>query len=156
MKKPKITGIGCYAKPETLNRVLKKVLEDFIPEEKNLSNPVGSQPSERLSISRMLRDTFAPPTGSNTFGLLQSMERKHITGFFVWIEDRCLAISIFTRDDWRDRYTFTARLNGASAFQAGRLSQRPIPPQDALSWFFEQTAKNAQGTAMPRALEHRF
>jgi hypothetical protein len=145
MQKPKIMGIGCFAKPETLDRVLKRVLEHFIPEERNQSGSLGSQPGERRSLSRMLGDILAPPTDGNISGRLRDMECKHIIGFFVWIKDCRLVISMFIRDDWRDRYMFTARVNGSWALEDGCLRRGSIPARGPLFRTFEQTVQNAQG-----------
>ena len=125
MNKFKITGIGCFAKPETLQRVLTKVLEDFILEEKNPSDLLRSQPIERLSILPILPDTFGSPSGGRASARLHRMECKRITGFFAWIKGGCLVISIFTRDDGGERQTVTARLARPAAFQDDRLSHRP-------------------------------
>lgn len=120
MPQPKLTGIGCFAKPETLNRLFKKVLADFIPDQDCLVNPVAGQALEHFGVLRLVRDFVAAPTDEGRFPELQAMKCKHITGFFVSVTGCRLAISIFARDNWRRQHVFTAEMDRRSVLRKRR------------------------------------
>ena len=156
MMKAGITGIGCFAKPEKLTRMLKKVLADFISGEEKLVATAESQAGAGPGLLRAMPTRFMPPAGSDPSAALSNREQRDITGFFVWTRGCCLAISIFTRNGRQDRNTFTAEVNRSSVFRNGRLNQRPIQLRDPLSWVLAQTVGNAHGVGVPRVSGHRL
>ena len=101
MKYQGVIGIGCYGRPETLSRVLKKLVEKYIlgnfdgPDRKNSLNCVHFETLKLLKalIGGLLENhQFSEPQ------IIENIKNSGITGFFLALERRRMNLSIFTRD----------------------------------------------------------
>jgi hypothetical protein len=120
-----VVGIGCFAKPEVLSRVLKKMVENYILG--NLEG-LGAECGEILrqpELRQLLRAIFAGGTGNHEpadFGDQSCLENKNITGFFLALENQELNISVFTRQGHLKKETYTANLYQFTRLRRKRMN----------------------------------
>ena len=100
MKYRGVTGIGCYGRPETLSRVLKKLVETYI-----LGNFKGFCRNQnphcmQFETLKLLKALIGGLRENRQFSepeIIENLERSGITGFFLALERRRLNLSVFTR-----------------------------------------------------------
>ena len=98
MKYQGVIGIGCYGKPETLLRVLKRIVKNYI-----IGNFNGSDPNRycvQFKTIRLLKAIFGGLLEKHQFSeseIIENIKKSGITGFFLALERRSLNLSIFTR-----------------------------------------------------------
>ena len=100
MKYQGVIGIGCYGRPETLTRVLKKFVEKYI-----LGNPGGPERKDdrhcvQFETIKLLTALIGGLLESHQFSepqIIENIKKSDITGFFLALERRSLNLSIFTR-----------------------------------------------------------
>ena len=96
-----VVGIGCFAKPETLSRVLKKMVEGYILG--NLEGHVEKIRNDSMSsdLIQLLKTVIGGIAGNQQAigsGIIDSLSGKKITGFFLAMENEGLNLSVFTRE----------------------------------------------------------
>ena len=101
MKDSVVVGIGCYAKPETLSRVLKKWVEHYVLGNiEGLVRDNGEKfvPSDVIKLMNTI--IGAPTVSQQYFGpnATASLQHTRVTGFFLALGNQGLNLSIFTRD----------------------------------------------------------
>ncbi len=111
MNDPGVVGIGCFAKPEILSRVLRKMVEGYILG--NLEGHTEKAVEESMSadLILLLKTVIAGVCGNQQAigsGIIDSLTGKKITGFFLAMENEGLNLSVFTRE--------------------GRLKSKKFPP----------------------------
>ena len=100
MKYQGVIGIGCFGKPETLTRVLKKFVEKYI-----LGNSRGPDRGEgrhcvQFETIKLLKALIGGLLESHQFSepeIIENIKKSDITGFFLAIERSRLNLSVFTR-----------------------------------------------------------
>jgi len=124
MKNLAIVGIGCFAKPETLSRVLKNMIEGYILgnferfTEKNNNNSLSTD------LIQLLKDIIVGSSESQqTIGgeVIDSLADKKITGFFLRLKNERLNLSLFTRESGLKCKKFSANLDALTQIRKKRL-----------------------------------
>ena len=103
MKYQGVIGIGCYGRPETLLRVLKRMVKNYI-----IGNFNGSDQNRhcvQFETIRLLKAIFGGLLEKHHFSeseIIENISKSGITGFFLSWEKRKWNLSIFTRDGQPD------------------------------------------------------
>ena len=124
MNETKIMGIGCFAKTRTLSRVLKKALERYILGDLSHGCPQVRPHSLAADGSDLLKEFIAGIiSGQRIVGaeMINRLEDKKITGFFLAMENRCLNLSVFARGKSPVLEKYTTRLEELSRLRETRL-----------------------------------
>ena len=124
MKDSVVVGIGCYAKPETLSRVLKKWVEHYVLgnfEGLVRDNGEKFEPSEGIQLLKTIiggRAAKQHVPGSDTIG---NHQNTRVTGFFLALERQGLNLSIFTRGGHWAGKKYTTNLHFLTRIRDKRL-----------------------------------
>ncbi len=100
MKYQGVIGIGCYGKPETLTRVLKKFVEKYILGNYSGTGRNDGQHCVQFETIKLLKALIGGLLESHQFSepeIIENIKKSDITGFFLALERRRLNLSIFTR-----------------------------------------------------------
>ena len=98
MKYRGVIGIGCYGRPETILRVLKRMVKNYI-----MGNFNGSDQNRycvQFETIRLLKAIFGGLLEKHQFSeseIIENIKQSGITGFFLALERRKLNLSIFTK-----------------------------------------------------------
>ena len=124
----KVTGIGCFAKPATLSRVFKKMVQNYTLgqfESINLVNGHDEVRDRDADGAALLRALIAGKAGCFATPDSESClvaESRKITGFFLTLSNHCLHLSIFARGDRNVRERYTASLEAFTELRQKRLN----------------------------------
>ena len=122
----KVTGIGCFAKPATLSRIFKKIVQKYTLgqfESINLAN--GQFMAGGVDGSVLLKALIAgnaeyfPAPDSESCGV---PENRKITGFFLTFRKQRLNLSIFARGDRNIQQTYTTSFDEFTELRQKRLN----------------------------------
>ena len=94
-----ITGIGCFAKPEKLNRILLKMIRNYTlepSEEFELTSRHETVKAESGVLLKALLSDKAGHREALSLNTVIGSEDQTITGFFLGLKDQKLNLSIFT------------------------------------------------------------
>lgn len=125
MQNEKVTGIGCFAKPSTLSRVFKKMVQTYSLDQFDCIKLVNGQQTAGVDRSRLLKALicgeagYFPAVGSESVGI---MESKKITGFFLTLSNQKLNLAIFARGHRNIRERYTASLDALTEIRRKRLN----------------------------------
>ena len=119
-----MVGIGCFARPEKLSRVLMKMVERYILG--NLEEHIEKNVDESKSsdIILLLKTVLCGMTGNQqAIGseIIDSLTGKNITGFFLAMEKEGLNLSVFTRENRRTSKKITTKLGVLTQLRKKRL-----------------------------------
>jgi hypothetical protein len=108
----RMMGVGCFAAPRTLSRVLGRMMESYSLGgwEDALDGAAG--PSEGVLALRRLMGRAG--------GCAPAEER--VAGFFLGFKDRRLHLSVFTRGRGLARRNYTASVDELTGLRHGRLN----------------------------------
>ncbi len=101
MKHQGVIGIGCYGKPETLSRVLKRMVENYILGISKRPDRNNSQHCVQFETIKLLKALIGGLFENHQLSepeIIENIRTSRITGFFLALERRKLNLSIFTRD----------------------------------------------------------
>ncbi len=122
----KVTGIGCFAKPATLSRVFKKMVQNYTLgqfESINLVNGhdevMGADGTVLLKALIAGKAGYFPSSDSESYG---AAENRKITGFFLTLRNQRLNLSIFARGNRNIRERYTASLDAFTELRRKRLN----------------------------------
>jgi hypothetical protein len=104
MKYQGVVGIGCFAKPQTLSRVLKKIVENYILG--NLDGRLHEKgenciQNDALKVIKMIIGGLAEGQHALEPEVIENYEKTSVTGvtgFFLACERQGLNLSIFTKE----------------------------------------------------------
>jgi hypothetical protein len=124
MEKQNVIGSGCYAKPERLSRIFKKLVRAY-----TLGPFKGSQlfdgfASKEIQGADLLQKLIAgekSDIGSRGCGGYNYKAFYKITGFYLMLNDQGLNLSIFARSNSRRPEIVTTRLDGLTKLRQKRL-----------------------------------
>ena len=117
----RIMGVGCFAKPSTLARVLRKAMETY------MMAPIESVEEFTRSLkfqnrgAQWVRYLISGQSGSARDDRDEWMRPGAVSGFFLGVEPRGLKLSIFTDRQRAGRRHLTVRLDEAAALRRKRL-----------------------------------
>ena len=120
-----ITGIGCFAGPEKLSRILLRMLKTY-----SLGGLDGFEWShnsdcEDIEGSKLIKSLIAGNADSRESsvpGTLERFENKKITGFFLTLKDQRLKLSIFARKGKNQQERYSAILEGFTRMRQNRMN----------------------------------
>jgi len=122
----KVTGIGCFAKPATLSRVFKKMVQNYTLGQFEATNLVNGHDEVRAAHGTvLLRALIAGKAGyfpSPDSESCSVAENRKITGFFLTLRNQRLNLSIFARGDCNIRERYTANLDAFTELRQKRLN----------------------------------
>ncbi|MGD8523164.1 MAG: hypothetical protein PVF56_18600 [Desulfobacterales bacterium] len=124
MNDPGMVGIGCFAKPEKLSRVLRKMVEGYILG--NLEGHIEKNVDESKSsdLILLLKTVIGGMTGNQqAIGseIIDSLTGKKITGFFLAMEKEGLNLSVFIRESRLTSKKITTQLGVLTQIRKKRL-----------------------------------
>ena len=126
MMNKKVTGVGCFAKPATLSRVFKKMVQNYTLGKFESISPVkGHQNLNGNDNTLLLKALIAGKTGYFPSPDLDSGDvgpDRKITGFFLTLRDQRLNLSIFAKGARNNRERYTASLDGFTELRQKRLN----------------------------------
>jgi hypothetical protein len=124
MKNSGVVGIGCFAKPETLARVLKKMIEQYILGNfEGLIRDRGAKTAQS-DVIKLLKTIIGVPAASHPYfgaDATMSLQNTRITGFFLALGNQGLNLSIFTRDRRLTGKKYTTKLTCLTKIREKRL-----------------------------------
>ena len=124
MTQPTFTGIGCYAKPERLGRIFKKLMQDYALGPIKGNQLFDGLLSDEIKGVDLLQELIAdqrPDICSGDCDDTNSKAFSKITGFYVTLNDQGLNLSIFTRSKSCQPEIITTRLEGLTKLRQKRL-----------------------------------
>ena len=101
MKYQGVIGIGCYGKPETISRVLKKMVEKYIVGNTKAPDRKDNQQCVQFETLKLLKVLIGGLLENQQLSepeIIENIKNSGITGFFLALESRRLNLSVFTRD----------------------------------------------------------
>lgn len=119
-RKP-LTGVGCFAKPSTLARVLRRTMEAYMMAPLESLEALGGKHSIHDRGGRWLRHLITGQSGVLTDGQDETICPGGISGFFLAVAPCGLNLSIFTDGQTGRRRYRTVRLHEAAALRRKRL-----------------------------------
>jgi hypothetical protein len=124
MKNSRVVGIGCFAKPETLARVLKKMVEDYIFG--NFEGLIQDRKAKtaQSEVIKLLKTIMGAPAASQQYfgpNATASPHNTRITGFFLALGNQGLNLSIFTKDRHLAGKKYTTNLTCLTRIREKRL-----------------------------------
>jgi hypothetical protein len=124
MNDPSVVGIGCFAKPEILSRVLRKMVEGYILG--NLEGHTEKAVEESMSadLILLLKTVIGGVCGNQQAigpGIIDSLTGKKITGFFLAMENEGLNLSVFTREGRLTSKKISTNLGALTQIRKKRL-----------------------------------
>jgi hypothetical protein len=124
MKQPTFTGIGCYAKPERLSRIFKKLAQDYalgpFKGSQLFDGPVSKE-IESIDLLQALMAGQRPDTSPQACkgSLLKDFDK--IRGFYLTMNEQGLNLSIFAKSNSCQPEIITTRLDGLTKLRQKRL-----------------------------------
>lgn len=120
-----VIGIGCFAKPEKLSRIFKKLVQGYA-----LGSVEGDQLFDQYIPPGcegfdLLRALLTKPTQGRSSGGYETIrfpEPQNITGFYVSFFDQELNLRIFARGNSSRQEIYTARLDKLTKLRYERLN----------------------------------
>ena len=100
MKYQGVIGVGCYGRPETLTRVLKKFVATYILGKSKGPDRKDGQHCVQFETIKLLKALIGGLLESHQFSepeIIENFKNSDITGFFLALESRRLNLSLFTR-----------------------------------------------------------
>lgn len=119
-----VAGIGCFAAGDTLRRVLRKSLENFILSKYEDICPAAERIVKEENLTRFFRSVIALGTEKpdHIDRALESVPMSaKITGFFLGLNEQALHLAVFFLNDGYQRTKFIARLEKFTRLRNKRL-----------------------------------
>lgn len=118
------TGIGCYAKPERLSRIFKKLVQAYTLgpfKENQLFEGILSEEMKGADLLQELMTGRKTDNCGRGCGNPSIKIFGKITGFYLTLNNENLNLSIFTRSDRCRPEIMTTRLDGLTKLRQKRL-----------------------------------
>lgn len=120
-----VIGIGCFAKPERLSRIFKKLVQDYA-----MVSAEGDQLFDQYippggGGADLLRALLARPTKGRPSGGYETIrfpKSQNITGFYLSFFGQKLNLMIFTRGNSSRQEIYTATLDELTKLRHERLN----------------------------------
>ena len=100
MRNQIFTGIGCFARPDRLERIFDRIVRNYTLEPIKGIEPPETNLSKKIDGTNLLQTlmtglTVTDPSNGNRVGNFTNP--KEITGFYLTLSDQKLNLSIFAR-----------------------------------------------------------
>ena len=101
MRNQIFTGIGCFARPDRLERIFDRIVRNYTLEPIKGIEPPNAYLSKNTGGTQLLRALISDlnigdPSKDNPVANLTNP--REITGFYLTLNDKTLNLSIFARD----------------------------------------------------------
>jgi len=120
-----LTGIGCFAEPDKLGRVFKRMVQTYTLGKLDGIEWDKDWESDGSEGSKLIKALIAGPATRHKSAGFEAgdwLENKKITGFFLTLKDQRLKLSIFAKIGDRRRERHTAILDGITRLRQKRLN----------------------------------
>jgi hypothetical protein len=119
-----MVGMGCFAKTDTLRRVFRKALEDFILGKYADICPPSDRDFNDENLTRFFRSVIAlgagkPDQADRSSEFMPGSAK--ITGFFLGLKKRNLHLVVFFIGEGHRQTKYTARLEKFTRLRENRL-----------------------------------
>ena len=124
MDNQNVIGIGCYAKPEKLSRIFKKLVQDYALGPFKGSQLFDGPVSKEIETIDLLQALVAGQKSDTSPQACKGSFLKEfvkITGFYLTMNDQGLNLSIFARSKSCQPEIITTRLEGLTKLRQKRL-----------------------------------
>ena len=125
MENQNVIGIGCYARPERLSHIFKKLVQAYTlgPFKGNqLFNEPASKDIQGVDLLQKLMAGENSDISSRDCEGANLKAFSKITGFYLMLNDQGLNLSIFARFNNRRSEIVTTRLDGLTKLRQKRLN----------------------------------
>jgi hypothetical protein len=122
MKNENITGIGCFAKPATLNRVFQKMIRSYALGTLEAIRAETTDKTFGQGNAGLLDALMADRLQTQPVQAAHGLENKKITGFFLSLKGRRLSLAVFARGERAQRLRYTLTLDGLTLIRQRRLN----------------------------------
>jgi len=115
MQNQTFTGIGCFAKPQRLSRIFKKLLQAYT---------LGPFKESQMREANLIEALTAGRNGDICSAGFKNPGFKvshKITGFYLTVKDQKLNVSIFTKTNSARPEIITTSLDGLTKLRQGKL-----------------------------------
>ena len=123
-QRPNVIGIGCFAESNTIYRVFKKVLEDYILSKYDDICPAAQCTLNDESVTQFFRSviTFGIEKPDQVDRALESIPATAvITGFFLGLKKQALHLILFFLHSGHQQKKFSVRLEKFARLRKNRL-----------------------------------
>jgi hypothetical protein len=125
MRDQTFTGVGCFAKPDRLGRIFRKLVQSYTLgpfNENQLFDGSLSKKSEGAVLLQALMAGLTIGSGSADRATLSLGRPKKITGFYLSLNDQKLNLRIFARGNSTRPEIFTTSLDELTKLRRKRLN----------------------------------
>jgi len=122
MKHENITGIGCFAKPATLNRVFQKIMRSYALGTFEAIRAETTGKTFGRGDAGLLDALMADRLQTQPVQAAHGLENKKITGFFLSLKGRRLSLAVFARGERAQKLRYTLTLDGLTLIRQRRLN----------------------------------
>jgi hypothetical protein len=126
MHNQRVIGIGCYAKPEKLASVLKKMVHHYTLGQFEGLERMNAKEAGSSDGIKLLKALMAGQTGCFQLQSQESdsssLENKKIIGFFLALKGQRLNLSVFTKGERSKQERYTACLDEFTKLRQKRLN----------------------------------
>ena len=119
----KVVGMDAFGKPGTFSEVFKKLLESYALDAIDWYDPDKEHKALKSEVTKFRKSTLAADSESHPAVGLGSdfrLESRKIIGFSLALDDRVIHVSIFSRNDARDRNGTDSRIERFSSRRRNR------------------------------------
>ena len=117
-------GVGCFAEGDTLRRVFRRALENYLLGKYEDICPLADRVSNDENMARFFRSVIHSGTGQpGQVGAASKSvpESATITGFFLGLNEHALHLIVFFLDGGHQQSRLTARLEKFTRLRKSRL-----------------------------------
>ena len=122
MKNQKITGIGCYAKPEKLRRIFRRMVNIYALGQFEEFELINGQESNGKMLLKALSDGKTCCSTWQCPNIGDVLEENGVTGFFLTLRDQRLNLSIFSKGGSAGKEEYTTNLDELTRLRRKRLN----------------------------------
>ena len=125
MENKNVIGIGCYAKPEKLRRIFKKLVQEYTLgpfERSQLSDGPVTEKIKGVDLLQALMAGQRPGICSGDSEGYSLNTLPKITGFYLTLNDQGLNLAIFARSNSCRPEIIMTRLDGLTKLRQQRLN----------------------------------
>ncbi|CAB1058080.1 hypothetical protein D1BOALGB6SA_2836 [Olavius sp. associated proteobacterium Delta 1] len=120
-----ITGVGCFAGPEKLSRIFIRMVQAYTLGKLDGNEWVNGCESDKTEGTKLLKALIAGKAAWQDPAIpdvVDRLENKKITGFFLALKDQGLELSIFAKNGDCRRERHSAVLDGFTKVRQKRLN----------------------------------
>jgi hypothetical protein len=122
MKSQKIIGIGCYAKPEKLRRIFRRMVNNYALGQFEEFELINGHKSNGKMLLEALFDGNKGCSAWQCLNIGDVLEEKGVTGFLLTLRDQRLNLSIFSKGGSDGKEKYTADLDELTRIRRKRLN----------------------------------